>query len=82
MADGHWRWIGVLPATYVSSPGVTRSFCPTCGTPMSYRAARYPGEMHFFAATLDDPASYCPSGHYHSDEAVPWVHLADDLPRR
>ena len=59
-----------------------RSFCATCGTPMSYHSERYPHETHFFAATLYDPASYAPSAHYHSDEILPWVHLADDLPRR
>jgi len=82
MQDGHWRWTGVLPASDASSPGVMRSFCATCGTPMSYHSERYPHETHFFAATLDDPASYAPSAHYHSDEMLPWVHLADDLPRR
>lgn len=80
MANGHWRWTGRQPATYASSPGVTRSFCPTCGTPMAYQTATAPDETHFYAATLDDPTIYAPTGHDHLDEMLPWVHLADALP--
>lgn len=82
MADGHWRWTGTLPATYASSPGVRRDFCATCGTQMAYRSVRFPGECHFYAATLDDPTAYAPSEHVHSGEQLPWIHLADALPRR
>ncbi len=82
VADGHWRWTGAAPATYASSPGVWREFCAVCGTPMSYRADRYPGERHFFAATLDDPTAYAPTAHFHSHERLPWVALADGLPRK
>ena len=79
--DGHWRWTGAAPADYTSSPGVTRSFCPTCGAQMAYRASKFPGEIHFYAALLDEPAHFVPTMHVHSDEMLPWIHLADDLPR-
>lgn len=81
MAEGAWRWTGALPATYASSPGVWRDFCQICGTQMAYRSTRFPGEMHFYAATLQDPAGFQPENHVHSGEAVPWVHLSDGLPR-
>ena len=48
------------PATYQSSPGVTRSFCATCGTPMSYESKRWPGEIHLFLCSFDDPVSITP----------------------
>lgn len=80
VADGHWRWTGAAPATYTSSPGVWREFCPTCGTQMAYRTDRFPGECHFYAATLDDPTRYAPTRHYHAGERLPWVHLSDGLP--
>ncbi|MBI1171678.1 GFA family protein [bacterium] len=81
VADGHWRWTEVIPLTYNSSPGVWRDFCGVCGSPMAYRAARYPGETHFFAASLNDPAIFTPARHYHARERLPWVHLTDDLSR-
>lgn len=82
IADGQWRWTAAPPATYNSSAGVWRDFCPACGTQMAYRATRFPGEVHFYAATLDDPSAYAPTVHVHWDEHVPWLHLDDGLVRR
>lgn len=82
MADGAWRWTGRQPALHRSSPGVERFFCPTCGSPMAYRSSRWPGEMHFYAASLDDPASFAATEHVHWDEHLPWLHLNDGLPRK
>lgn len=81
VADGSWEWTGATPATFASSPGVRRDFCARCGSQMAYRSDRFPGECHFHAATLDRPQDYAPTGHVHSAEALPWVHLADGLPR-
>jgi hypothetical protein len=82
VADGQWEWTGAAPATYASSPGVWRDFCATCGAQMAYRSDRFPGEIHFYAALLDDPAIYAPTGHVHSAEMLPWLHLSDGLPRK
>lgn len=79
MASGHWRWTGAAPATYASSPVVERSFCARCGTPMAFRSDAFPGEMHFYAASLNDPTRYRPTVHVHWDEHLPWVHLSDGL---
>lgn len=79
---GKWRWTGEHPETFGSSPGVTRHFCARCGTPMAYESTAFADEMHFFAASLDDPAPYQPTQHVHWKEHVPWVSLNDDLPRR
>jgi hypothetical protein len=81
LQDGTWNWTGAAPRTYQSSPGTFRDFCPTCGTQMAYHSDRIPGERHFYAATLDDPSEFTPTAHDHADEMLPWLHLADDLPR-
>ncbi len=80
--DGEWVWTGDHPATYQSSPGVWRDFCATCGSQMAYRSTKFPGEIHFYAATLDHPETYTPTGHVHTNEQLPWVQLADGLPHR
>lgn len=80
VANGHWRWTGAAPAVYVSSPGVERLFCPNCGTPMAFHSSRWPDEVHFYAASLDDPTGYRPTGHVFWAEHLPWVALADGLP--
>ena len=82
VADGAWAWTGAALATYASSPGVWRDFCATCGAQMAYRSDRYPGEIHFYAALLDDPVTYAPTGHVHAAEMLPWLHLSDGLPRK
>ena len=76
-----FRWTGEEPGLYVSSPGVRRRFCRHCGTPMAYEADRFPGEVHLYAASLEDPTSFQPGFHVFTGEQLPWLHLADDLPR-
>ena len=66
---------------YNSSSGVTRGFCDQCGTPMHYISTCWPGEVHLFAATLEDPTLYQPTAHVHWAERVPWLILDDGLPR-
>lgn len=80
VTDGDWAWTGAAPATYVSSPGVRRRFCATCGAPVAFEADKYPGMIHFFAALLDDPAVFKPESHVNSAERLPWIVLADGLP--
>lgn len=79
--DGGWRWTGAAPARYNSSPGVERSFCGRCGSPISYRSEETPGEMHFLSCTQDDPTDVTPEGHDFWAEHLPWLDLADRLPR-
>src|SRR5690606_15911070 len=57
-----------------------RHFCDRCGTPMAYEATRWSHEIHFYAATLDDPSRYLPTLHVNWNEHLPWVKLADGLP--
>ncbi len=81
VANGGWNWTGQPPSTYQSSPGTNRDFCRTCGTQMAYRTAKLPDETHLYAATLDRPQDYAPTGHVHADERLAWLHLADRLPK-
>lgn len=76
-----WRWTRGRPARYQSSPGVTRSFCPACGTPLAFESHRHGGEIHGYTATLDDPESLPPDRHFHAEEALSWLDMADELPR-
>lgn len=82
VSNGRWSWTGAVPSAYVSSPGTQRHFCGRCGTPMAFESQRWPGEIHFYAATLDNPASFRPSLHVNWNEHLPWVRLADGLPLR
>lgn len=69
-------------ARYASSPGVTRTFCATCGTPLSFEGETFPGEIHLMVGTLDDPAAVTPTHHIWTSEALPWALPSDGLKRR
>lgn len=66
---------------YVSSPGIRRSFCATCGSPIAYRTERRPDVVDLYAGTLSDPSCVVPSSHVHAEEQLPWLEVLDDLPR-
>ncbi len=69
------------PRRYESSAGVWRSFCPDCGTPLTYEADRFPGEVHINIGTLDAPQDFVPTGHVWVEEQLSWMHIDDGLPR-
>ena len=74
------RWTGER-RFYQSSEHATRSFCPTCGTQMSFASANWPGEMHLYGVSRDDPAAYAPDLHCHYSERLSWLHIEDHLPK-
>ena len=69
------------PKTFFSSPGVTRSFCPTCGTGLFYTNPQVlPGLIDVQAATLDDPDAVPPQAQIMARERLGWVPGINDLP--
>jgi len=78
----HFRFEGE-PSRYTSSPGVTRSFCGHCGTPLTYEAKDMPGEIHLMVGSSDDPAAahLAPQYHVFDNERISWVDIGADLPR-
>ncbi len=77
-----WQLDGLAPKTFQSSEGVTRGFCPDCGTPLFYRSTKFPNETHFYASLLDDPDKVEPREHYYAAEALAWLKLNDGLPHK
>lgn len=73
------RFVEGTPKVYVSSPGVERLFCGTCGAPMAYQAARWPDEIHLHISVLDDPEAFPPTAHVYTAEKLSWLHLDDGL---
>ena len=68
-------------ATYRSSEKVTRSFCASCGTALTYLHDARPGDLDIALATLDDSSSLAPEYHIWVSHRLPWVVLADELPQ-
>jgi hypothetical protein len=73
------HWIKGRPTAFASSPGVTRSFCGKCGSPLAYEGERWPGEIHIHVGTLDHPEAIQPQAHGYTIHKLPWLKLADGL---
>jgi hypothetical protein len=69
------------PKEFCSSPGVWRSFCPDCGSPIAYRSDRRPEIIDLYVGTLTDPGSVQPWCHVETSEQLPWFDMLDALPR-
>ena len=82
VADGAWRWTGAAPKVFNSSPGVERTFCANCGSPISFRSRKMSDVMHFFAAAMEEPETLAPTLHVAIEEKLPWLKLVDGLPTR
>jgi hypothetical protein len=69
------------PSTYRSSAVGRRDFCSSCGTQIAFRDTRTPGRIDVNMGSLDDPAAIEPVYHTWTGSQVPWLEIADDLPR-
>lgn len=68
------------PSEFRSSPAVTRSFCASCGSPLSYRHSHSPSTIDITTCSLDDPERFPPSHHSWLSHDLAWVRFGDGLP--
>jgi len=68
------------PSAYHSTPSVTRTFCPTCGTSLTYIHAERPAEIDVTTSSLDNPEVFPPTYHSWLGDSVRWVRFGDGLP--
>jgi hypothetical protein len=62
-----------------SSAHVIRSFCPECGTPMTYEDERLEGEIYIHAGLFDEADRLVPDSHAYVTSKLFWLHLEDGL---
>lgn len=63
------------------NPGVTRSFCPDCGSPLAARFDYLPGQVYIAVGILDHPETHAPRLHSYDSQRIDWLHIDDDLER-
>ena len=68
------------PTTFRSSAPVRRSFCPTCGTPLTYEHDERPDEVDIATCSLDDADAFPPTHHAYLQDDLTWVRFGDGLP--
>jgi hypothetical protein len=62
-------------AGYSSSPGVTRFFCGTCGSPIAFRGEQWAGETHIPVCAFEAPETMAPASDHFETEKLPWAAL-------
>jgi hypothetical protein len=68
------------PARFRSTAQGTRSFCPRCGTQLTFEHDEFPDEVDVTTCSLDQPDSLPPRDHTHASSKLGWIRLADQLP--
>jgi hypothetical protein len=68
------------PAEFRSSPPVVRTFCPACGTPLTYWSESYADAIDITTCSLDEPARFPPTHHSWLSHDLRWVKFGDGLP--
>lgn len=75
-----FRIVAGQPARFRSSDHATRTFCPSCGTPLTFQSESYPDEIDVTTCSLDDPERVPPQSHTWRASGLSWVKSADGLP--
>lgn len=76
-----FKVVSGTPSRYESRPQVTRQCCGKCGTQLTYEHAEEPNTIDVTACSLDNADAISPEDHVWCDRMVPWLSLADGLPR-
>ena len=72
-----FRFILGEPRHFASSAVAVRSFCPGCGTPLTFKHEDWPGEVDITTCSLGHPELVPPRDHVRTTGQLPWVHVAD-----
>ena len=68
------------PVQFSSTPPVRRTFCGSCGTPLTYAHLDSPTSIDVTTCSLDDPQSFAPTHHSWLSHDLAWVRFGDGLP--
>ena len=80
-AEGEFTLVQGEVTEFNSSASAVRSFCPRCGTGITYRNAdMLPGIVDIQSATLDDPSAFPLQCHIQTADRIEWMASAHLLP--
>jgi len=75
------HWTASAPQRFRSSEHALRSFCPACGTTLTWHDERWLDEIDLATASLDDPELVPPADHTFVRSRLSWLKLQDGLPQ-
>ncbi|WP_194722181.1 GFA family protein [Noviherbaspirillum malthae] len=76
-----FRLVAGKPTRFRSTALGMRSFCPQCGTQLTFENDNLPDEIDVTIVSLDDPDRLTPKDHTYVRSRLQWVKLADQLPQ-
>lgn len=60
---------------------IERSFCGRCGSPLTYRDEKLPGEVYVYLGVMNEPERFAPTLHAFESQRLPFLKIDDHLPR-
>jgi hypothetical protein len=75
-----FRLVSGEPARFESTAAATRSFCPHCGTALTFEHGDFPDEIDVTTCSLDRPELVPPKDHTWTSSKVTWLKLPNELP--
>jgi hypothetical protein len=79
-ASDRFRWTAGEPTRFASTARAARSFCPSCGTQLTFEHRDFPTEIDITICSLDDPDAIEPLHHIHTEGRPRWVMPGDGKP--
>lgn len=69
------------PRKFSKTRGVTRTFCSTCGTSITYVDEGLPDEIYVNIGFMDHPEQFPPAAHAYWEMKLRFIEINDDLPK-
>ena len=66
---------------YESTPGQTKYFCSSCGSPIISRTESRPGEVRVRLGTIESEITERPEAHIFAGSKACWEEITGDLPQ-
>lgn len=76
-----FTWTSGEPTRYRSSAFAERGFCPDCGSTLSMHEEVLGDRVQVSLGSLDRPEDVRPVDHVWTENQLPWLEIADELPR-
>ena len=75
-----FRLVEGMPTRFRSTEKGMRTFCPRCGTQLTFEHEDFPDEIDVTTCSLEEPERVPPKDHTRTSSKLSWVRLADGLP--
>ncbi|MFZ5779469.1 MAG: GFA family protein [Pseudomonadota bacterium] len=74
-----FRLLAGEPARFSSSAHGVRTFCASCGSPLTFQSSRSPEQIDVTTCSLDTPDAAAPRDHTYVRSKLSWVVIGDGV---